>query len=148
MPASHFSLNRRVTFSETDAAGLVHFANFFRYMEDAEHAFLRSLGLRVHHDHDAGTSGFPRVSASCDYLAPLRFEDEFAIDLRVANKTGKSITYAFTFRRRDGNDTVRVATGRLTVVYVTRPNATSPYRATQLPGAYDEQIIVNEERES
>ncbi len=144
MPASRFSLTRRVAFSETDAAGLVHFANFFRYMEDAEHAFLRSLGLRVHHDHEAGTAGFPRVSAACDYLAPLRFEDEFVIDLRVAGKTAKAITYAFTFTRPDGNDTIRVATGRLTVVYVTRPHATSPYRATQLPGAYDEQIVIDE----
>jgi len=145
MPASRFRLNRRVAFSETDAAGIVHFANFFRYMEDAEHAFLRHLGLRVHHDHEAGTSGFPRVSAACDYLAPLRFEDQFTIDLRVTGKTGKSITYAFTFTRPDGNETVEVATGRLTVVYVTRPNAATPYRATQLPGAYDEQIVVDEE---
>lgn len=147
MPASRFQLTRRVAFSETDAAGIVHFANFFRYMEDAEHAFLRHLGLRVHHDHEAGTSGFPRVSATCDYLAPLRFEDEFTIDLRVAGKTDKSITYAFTFTRADGNETIEVATGRLTVVYVTRPNATTPYRATRLPAAYDEQIVVDEEKD-
>ena len=35
---------RRVEFAETDMAGQVHFSNFFRYMEAAEHAFFRSLG--------------------------------------------------------------------------------------------------------
>ncbi|MBL8848408.1 MAG: acyl-CoA thioesterase, partial [Planctomycetaceae bacterium] len=41
----HFVSQRRVQFSETDMAGIVHFANFFRWMEEAEHEYFRSLGL-------------------------------------------------------------------------------------------------------
>ena len=54
---------------------IVHFANFFRYMEAAEHAFLRSLGLSVVMDIDGGKYGLPRVSASCDYLKPARLDE-------------------------------------------------------------------------
>ena len=43
-----FTHQRQVEFAETDMAGIVHFANFFRWMESAEHAFLRSLGHSVH----------------------------------------------------------------------------------------------------
>ena len=44
--ACEHRLQRRVEFSETDAAGIVHFSNFFRYMEGAEHAFLRRWATR------------------------------------------------------------------------------------------------------
>jgi acyl-CoA thioester hydrolase len=39
-----FRITRRVEFSETDMAGIVHFSNFFRYMETAEHAFFPVTG--------------------------------------------------------------------------------------------------------
>ena len=42
-----FSLTRRVQFSETDMAGIMHFSNFFKMMEEVEHAFFRSVGLSV-----------------------------------------------------------------------------------------------------
>ena len=61
MPAS-FSIRRRVQFSETDMAGIVHFSNFFRMMEEVEHAFFRSVGLSVSMQHDGMHVGWPRVS--------------------------------------------------------------------------------------
>lgn len=139
MPSTH-RLTRRVAFSETDAAGLVHFANFFRYMEDTEHDFLRSLGLTVHRHDGPATSGFPRVSATCDYQSPLHFEDQIDITLTVERKTARSLTYAFTFTRHGTDE--QVATGRLTVVHVTRPDPASPYRATPLPPAIDAALEV------
>ena len=44
----HFSHQRRVEFSDTDMAGIVHFANYLRYVESAEHALWRHLGGSVH----------------------------------------------------------------------------------------------------
>lgn len=137
MPST-FTMTRRVAFSETDAAGIVHFANFFRYMEDAEHAFLRGLGLSVHVDSETGTAGFPRVSATCDYQSPLHFEESFNITLTVRKKSAKSITYRFDFAREADGEAV--ATGQLTVVYVTRPDSQSRYRAAPLPEAYSQAI--------
>ena len=45
--AYEFKATRRVEFSDTDMAGIVHYANFFRFMETAEHGFYRSLGFSV-----------------------------------------------------------------------------------------------------
>ncbi|MGY8650976.1 MAG: acyl-CoA thioesterase, partial [Verrucomicrobiia bacterium] len=59
MAQHEFIITRRVEFSETDAAGIVHFANFYRYMEYAEHAFFRSLGRSIV-DLDLDI-GWPRV---------------------------------------------------------------------------------------
>jgi acyl-CoA thioester hydrolase len=91
---SVFRVQRRVEFCDTDMAGIVHFANFFRYMEFAEVAFLRSLGLNVKMEAEGRRLGFPRVAASCDYLKPARFEDVLDIALKVERLGTKSATYA------------------------------------------------------
>ena len=96
MAAHEFTIKRRVEFSETDMAGIVHFSNFCRYMEHAEHAFFRSLDRSIV-DRDLGV-GWPRVHLSCDFKKPLRFEDEVEIHLLVSAKTSKSISYQFRFR--------------------------------------------------
>ncbi len=94
-----FKMIRRVEFAETDLAGIVHFSNFFRMMESTEHAFFRSLGHSIHSHHEGSTTGWPRVSATCDYVRPLRFEDEVEIHLVVAEVRKRSLRYQFIFRR-------------------------------------------------
>ena len=130
MPGT-FRITRRVAFSETDAAGIVHFANFFRYMEDAEHAMLHDKGLSVHRDISDDIAGFPRVSAACDYKRPLRFEDVFTIDVNVATKTDKSVTYGFTFRKEDEPDPI--ATGTLKAVYAIKQAGQGRFKAAPIP---------------
>jgi YbgC/YbaW family acyl-CoA thioester hydrolase len=92
-----FRTTRRVEFADTDMAGIMHFANFFRYMEAAEVEFLRSLGLSVRLGWEGQELGFPRVSASCDYQKPARFEDLLEITVRIMKIGAKSITYGFEF---------------------------------------------------
>jgi len=109
---SVFHVQRRVDFCDTDMAGIVHFANFFRYMEFAEVAFLRSLGLNVKMETEDQSIGFPRVAAACDYLKPARFEDVLDIAVRVDRLGTKSVTYAMEFTR-DGEVLAR---GKVTSV--------------------------------
>jgi acyl-CoA thioester hydrolase len=92
-----FSILRRIQFAETDMAGIVHFSNYFRMMEEVEHAFFRSLGLSVSMQHDGMHVGWPRVSVSCDYLGPVRFEQEVELKLRVARLGEKSFSYEVDF---------------------------------------------------
>jgi YbgC/YbaW family acyl-CoA thioester hydrolase len=99
MPNS-FSITRRVAFAETDMAGIMHFANYFRMMEDVEHAFFRSLGLSVSMQHDQKHIGWPRVSAKCDFSGPVRFEDELELRLCVVRVGSKSFTYEVEFLNR------------------------------------------------
>ena len=126
MAQHEFTITRRVEFSETDAAGIVHFSNFYRYMEYAEHAFFRALGRSIV-DHNLDV-GWPRVHSHCDFKKPLKFEDEVDIHLLVSAKTSKSITYQFHFRV-DGTE---VARGGFTVVCVRRIEA-GEIKATSIP---------------
>src|SRR6266478_6049027 len=97
-----FKLTRRIEFAETDMAGIVHFSNYFRMMEAAEHAFFRSLGASIHAHDEGNAIGWPRVSATCDYRRPLRFEEEVEVHLLVAEVRSRSIRYLFIFRKLDG----------------------------------------------
>ncbi|TVP93829.1 MAG: acyl-CoA thioesterase [Planctomycetaceae bacterium] len=97
MPFSH---RRRVEFRDTDAAGIAHFSVFFPMMEEAEHAALRHLGLRVLQPTGNGEHlTWPRVAAQCDYLAPARFEETLRIDVSVLKLGTSSVTYGFAFFR-------------------------------------------------
>jgi len=110
---------RRVEFCETDMAGIVHYSNFFRYMEVAEHEFFRSLGFSVVTRQVDPPVGWPRVHAECDYQQPLQFEDEVEIHLVVSEKKSKSLKYVFRFRKLNATPPTDVARGSLTVVCVT-----------------------------
>jgi acyl-CoA thioester hydrolase len=107
-----FVARRRVEFCETDMAGIVHFSNFFRYMEFAEQAFLRSRGMTVAWHEGGQRVGFPRRAVSCEYLKPVRFEDVLEIAVTVIEMGNKSVTYSFSFTC--GGEPV--AEGRITAV--------------------------------
>ena len=107
-----FLIQRRVQFAETDMAGIAHFANFFRWMEEVEHAFFRSLGLSVSMRHEGAHVGWPRVAVSCEFFGPVRFEDEMDLNLRVTKVGEKSFNYEVDFMLAGR----RVALGRSTSV--------------------------------
>jgi 4-hydroxybenzoyl-CoA thioesterase/acyl-CoA thioester hydrolase len=94
---SEFRTSRRVEWADTDAAGIIHFSRYFCFMEEVEHEFLRSLGLSCMMQRDGICITWPRVSASCEFIRPVRFEDVMDVHLIVRRKGTKSITFALDF---------------------------------------------------
>jgi len=140
--AFEFKLTRRVEFAETDMAGIVHFSNFFRYMENAEHAFYRSLGGCVIMNELDPPLGFPRVHAECDYRRPIRFEDNLEIHLLVRDKRAKVLSYLFKFRKLTENGpSEEVARGILTVVCVAH-NRDGSMNSAPIPDFLANQIEI------
>ena len=123
---SEYRLTRRVQFYETDAAGIVHFSWFFRYMEEAEHALWREAGLSIHRP-DAEI-GWPRVAASFEFRNPLHFEDEFGVRLRIAEITRRTIRYSCLIVKGD----TTIATGDLTIACV-RKRLNEPMKSIDIP---------------
>lgn len=117
-----FQVTRRVEFRDTDMAGIVHFSVFFTYMEQAEHEFLRSLGLGVIANVEGQEISWPRVSATCDYRRAIKFEQLIEITVRVARIGEKSVTYDFRFEHAGQ----LVADGRITAVCCLFQHGTPP----------------------
>ena len=130
-----FVHSRRVEFRDTDTAGIVHFSNFFAYMEQAEHAFLRSVGLGVICEIDGVKISWPRVNAACDYRQAIRFEDVIDIHLSIERIGDKSVTYGFAFYL--GED--RVADGKITAVCCKFEHGVKP-RSMAIPAKFVDSI--------
>ena len=96
-----YKTTRRVEFPDTDMAGIVYFANFFKFMESTEHDFFRSEGLSIHENGAEGMTGWARVHATCDYMRPAHFSDLLEVHLIVRAKTEKTLRYSFDFRVLD-----------------------------------------------
>jgi acyl-CoA thioester hydrolase len=108
---SEYTLRRRVNFYEVDQAGIVHFSNFYRYMEEAEYGLWRSAGVSL---QPTPEYGFPRVAASFEFHAPLRFDEEFSVCLQIAHIGRTSLRYSCRISRGD----TAIATGSMTLVCV------------------------------
>jgi YbgC/YbaW family acyl-CoA thioester hydrolase len=139
--AYEYRMVREVEFYHTDMAGIMHFSNFYRFMEAAEHAFFRSLGLSIH-TVDPEPLGWPRVHADCDFSYPLRFEDSVEIQLLVREKRHKGLVYSFIFRKVDGESRREVARGSLAVVCAKRDSATGKMTAVPIPSVIADKIDV------
>ncbi len=140
---SFFETTRRVEFCETDMAGIVHFANFYRWMEQAEHDFFRSLGLSiVRHLPDGSTIGWPRVTAQCRFESPARYEDVLTVRLTVQRIGVKSITYDVAITNGDRS----VARGSMkTVCCIVRPGL--PMESLEIPEEYRSKIHEHQQVE-
>ena len=134
--SAHFVTSRRVEFCETDLAGIVHFANYYRYMEQAEHEFFRSLGLSIAQNFPDGTVvGWPRVSSQCSFHTPARYEDVLEIRVRISRLGVKSLTIDFEFWRAS----THIATGRLKTVCCRFAHG-QPMTSIEIPAEYIEKF--------
>jgi acyl-CoA thioester hydrolase len=138
-------MTHRVEFADTDMAGIIHFSSFFRYMEVTEHAFIRSLGFSIHSGIEGQNFGWPRVHVECDFMKPVRFEDEIEVELVVREKRSRSLKYDFLMRKLDALDIGEIARGSFTVVCVTWNVAEAAMRAVLIPEALAQQIEAEAE---
>jgi acyl-CoA thioester hydrolase len=103
--------------SETDSAGIVHFANFFVYFEAAEQKLLREvLKLDLADRSQDRILRLPRVEAYCQYSSPARFDDLLEVELNIAVIGKSSITYKFSVFNKTTSK--MSASGRVKVVAV------------------------------
>jgi acyl-CoA thioester hydrolase len=127
-PSQPFRTARRVEFSDTDAAGIAHFTAFFRYMEQAEHELLRSVGLSVFMQVVGQEITWPRVSTKCDFRSMAKFEEVLEIAVSISRLGEKSVTWSFRFTLGPRD----VATGEITAVCC-RVNPDGTLSSTPIP---------------
>lgn len=115
----------RVRLSETDAFGVVYYANYLVYFDVARLELLRRA--RVVELLSKEKLNFVAASATCNYLAPARFNDLLNLRVRVVGIGESSVTYGHEILRT--KDSTKVATGRVIDVMVDSKGAT-----TSIPG--------------
>ena len=131
----HFTYRRLVEFADTDLAGIMHFSNFFRFVECAEHALVRSLGHRVHTSEGTEHTGWPRLEVACTYRKPARFEQTLEVCLRIEEIRTSSLRYGFWIFVADSADGSPIANGACSIIHVALDTHTKEIRKSPIPAA-------------
>ncbi len=84
----------RVTYADTDKAGIIYYANYLKYLEQGRTELLRSLGVRYRDLEVQRKLFLPAVSANCEYLAPSRYDDLLTIRTWISELGRASISFA------------------------------------------------------
>lgn len=121
-----FAHRQRVRFGETDLQGVVYYANYLLFAEIGRIAYLRELGIVYDRDMVARGVDFTIGEARVRYQAPLRFDDEYDIKVRVGEIRHSSWTFEYAIDRADGLHCADVSTIQ---VMVDRKTG----RATRIP---------------
>ena len=87
-----------VIFGDTDAMGVVYYANYLRYFESSRAAYWRSLG-RTHKDIDDARLAIPVVEAHCAYRKSARYEDVLEVDVEIGEVRGASLRFVYKVYR-------------------------------------------------
>ena len=103
-----YSYSRKVHYHETDQMGVVHHANYPKWMEEARVAFLDERGLSYRVMEAAGVFS-PVTSLSIEYKRPARFDDEVEVRLGLSKYTGVRLEVSYTFFNKTRNELCAVA---------------------------------------
>jgi acyl-CoA thioester hydrolase len=95
-----YRIKLKVPWSDTDAARVVHFANYFKYFEKVELDFYDTLGFNYSMLLKKSTIWFPRVEARCTYRSPCEFDDEIEVSMSLLEMKEKSVKYGMKVYNR------------------------------------------------
>lgn len=94
-----FSIEVRVYFEDTDAAGVVYYANYLRFMERARTELLRSAGINLGDLAAENNLTFVVVAADLKYLKPARLDDLLWIGVVIAKRGRSALVFDQQIRR-------------------------------------------------
>ncbi|HET7674033.1 MAG TPA: tol-pal system-associated acyl-CoA thioesterase [Gammaproteobacteria bacterium] len=97
-----FTLPVRVYYEDTDAGGVVYYANYFKFMERARTEWLRKLGFDQRQLTAERGLIFVVAEAQAQYRRPARFNDLLSIGVIVEEISGARMRFRQDIRRDDG----------------------------------------------
>lgn len=86
-------------------AGIMHFTEYYKLMEECEHAYLQKNGIEI-----IGTYIWPRISCSAEFFKPVKFGDTLLIGIDGVNIGRTSINYSFVIQNKDDDHIVTMGT--------------------------------------
>ncbi len=100
-PAPNFSCRYRVYWEDTDAGGVVYYANYLKFMERCRTEWLRHLGLGQAQLRNERQLQFAVVNVNVDFLQPAVLDDEITVTAELQRLGGATINFKQTIWRGD-----------------------------------------------
>ena len=111
MSAGPFHFSMRVYWEDTDAAGIVFYANYLKFFERARTEWLRSFGFEQERLRAEAGIAFVVTETSVRYRRPARLDDVLAVSVAVRRLGQASLDVAQEARRADellASGTIRI----------------------------------------
>ena len=96
-----FDIKVRIYWEDTDAGGVVYYANYLKFMERCRTDWLRALGVDQYQLRAERQLQFAVVSVTVDFLRPAVLNDEIIVTAALERLSGATISFKQTIRRGD-----------------------------------------------
>lgn len=105
----------RIYYEDTDAGGVVYYANYLKYLERGRTEFIRALGVEQRELARETGLAFAVRSLSAEFLKPAVLDDELVVTTAVEALGRAQVSFAQTIERAKGNifETLLTATVRV-----------------------------------
>ncbi len=117
-----FTYETTLRLRDTDAAGVLYFANIYNYAHEAIEAFLDSAGMNVGTILRSPSYALPVVHAEADYRRPILPGDRMRIQVQLERMGDTSFTFLYRMTNIEGEETAQV---RIVHVVVDRQSGKS-----------------------
>lgn len=128
--ATRFSLPTRIYYEDTDAAGVVYYANYLKYFERGRAEWLRAIGHDQRELAREHNIAFVVRSVQIDYKKPARLDDVLDIELAVDKVGGAQVVFRQAARRRTGGEVEDLVVAAVQIVCVNL----GTMKSTPIPG--------------
>lgn len=131
---SEFRISVRVYYEDTDAGGVVYYANYLKFMERARTEWVRSLGFELDEMHREDGVLLVVSEAQVKYYTPARFNELLEVGMRVVKKGRASLDVAqavYSGERVCVSGMIRIAC------------VNNEMRPAALPSGFADKIIVD-----
>lgn len=102
---------RKAQYHETDQMGIIHHANYIKWMEEARVEFMDEMGLGYKDVEQHGVLS-PVAGLTVDYKKPVHFADEVEVRVSVQKYTGVILEMRYEFFNRTRNELCTTAVSR------------------------------------
>lgn len=133
---SNFTWNIRVYYEDTDAGGVVFYANYLKFFERARTEWLRAAGVEQKLMSESHAIVFIVKSTTVDYHAPAKLDDELKLSVVVERFGRASVHFVQEAWRQGARGPELLSTGRIKVGCVDTLN----FRPTAIPDDILEKI--------
>jgi len=96
-----FQIVQRIYWEDTDAGGVVYYANYLKFMERCRTEWLRQLGVKQQRLREERRLQFAVVSVAVDFLLPAVLDDEITVTAELQRLGGATIEFKQTIWRAD-----------------------------------------------
>jgi acyl-CoA thioester hydrolase len=104
----------RVLYGDTDAAGVVYYANFLRYFEKGRTEFMRDLSLTYREIEEQGLV-LPVIESYARYKAPAAYDDLLVIETSLTELKSVSCRFNYRILRKEAEDAKKLLAKGFTV---------------------------------